>query len=211
MSEIRVVIVEDQHDVALNLFDSLSNSVGIVPVALYGTAEDAVKGFHNDQADIYIVDLGLPGIDGVNFIAAAAKVATDAEFIVHTISENSRDLMDALSAGAVGYIIKGSSEKELVRCIQTVASGGGLISPRMARRLAHHFREIGTQKAVLTKTETEMLNKLKTGNSYEEIADISNVSLSTVQTHIKNIYKKLNVNNRQDAVSTGVLFGMIES
>jgi len=210
MRSTKVAIVEDQLDISQNIADILSDVLEIFVVAQYASAEDALKNLHDDEADIYIVDLGLPGINGVEFISQASAILPDTDFIVNTISENGRDLLNALSVGAVGYIIKDCSAKELIEGINTVAAGGGLISPRMARRLCHHFKGIGTPKKTLTKTETEVLNKLRSGDSYEDIANQSNVSLSTIQTHVKSIYKKLNVSNREDAVSTGMLFGMIE-
>jgi len=210
MRSVKVAIIEDQPDISQSMFDALSDVVDIRVVAQHTSAEDALKSIHEDKADIYIVDLGLPGINGVEFISQASAMLPETDFIVNTISENGRDLLNALSVGAVGYIIKGCLDKELIEGIEIVASGGGLISPRMARRLCYHFKGIGAPKKTLTKAETEVLNKLKSGYSYEEIAEKSNVSLSTIQTHIKNIYKKLNVNNRDDAVSTGMLFGMID-
>jgi DNA-binding NarL/FixJ family response regulator len=210
MSKIKIVLIEDQNDVAENIVSILGEVEDIELRSVHFSAEDAVKDVKQDDADIYLVDLGLPGMSGVEFIAQLSQQKPDTDFIVHTISENGRDLMDALSAGAVGYIIKGCADNELINGIRTVASGGGLISPRMARRLFHYFKDGGASKAVLTKTEVEVLNMLKTGASYETIALSKNVSLSTVQSHIKNIYRKLDVNNRNDAVLAGSLFGLIE-
>lgn len=209
MSKIKVVVLEDQLDVAENVANILNGSHDMELVSSYISAEDAMLGIETDHADIYLVDLGLPGVSGVDFILNASGIAK-ADFIVHTMSENGRDLMNALSAGAVGYLIKGCSDDELLEGIRSVAAGGSLLSPRMARRLCLYFKEIGPTTKPLTKTEMEILEKLKTGASYEEISNKQGVCLSTVQSHIKSIYKKLNVNNRHDAVVTGSMFGFIE-
>jgi len=209
MSKIKVVLVEDQDDVAVNIVYVLSKVPDIELRSIHFSAEDAIGAINQDDADVYLVDLGLPGMSGVEFISQVSRQLRDTDFIVHTISENGRDLLEALSAGAVGYIIKGCADNDLIDGIKSVASGGGLLSPRMARRLCHYFKESGNSKNPLTKTETEVLNMLKTGESYEQIALQKNVSLSTIQSHVKNIYRKLNVNNRKDAILAGSLFGLL--
>lgn len=209
MSKIRVVVIEDQDDIAENVERMLVGSETVEMIARYGSAEDALGGIERSEADVYLVDLGLPGMSGVDFIEQAS-VKSKAEYIVHTISDNSKDLRDALSVGAVGYVSKGCQKKELIESIETVAAGGTLISPRMARQLCHFFKDIGRGKDILTKTEMEVLEKLKDGLSYIAIADMQHVSVSTVQSHIKNIYKKLNVNNRRDAILAGTVLGLIK-
>lgn len=209
MGKIKVVLIEDQDDVAVNIVYILSKVPDIELRSIHFSAEDALAAINQDDADVYLVDLGLPGMSGVEFISQVSQKRPDTDFIVHTISENGRDLLEALSAGAVGYIIKGCADNDLIDGIKSVASGGGLLSPRMARRLCHYFKESGGSKNPLTKTETEVLNMLKTGESYELIAQQKNVSLSTIQSHIKSIYKKLNVNNRRDAILAGSLFGLL--
>lgn len=208
--KVRLVVIEDQYDIAEALCHVISSAHGFSCVAKYHSAEEAMLCIENNSADIYLVDLGLPGMSGVDFIAEAKVSCPDADFVVYTLSESGKDLIDALSVGAVGYIVKGCSDQELIDGLSIVADGGGLIGPRMARRLFSHFQGIGPRKKKLTPTETDVLQKLKTGKTYNQIAASNHVSRSTVQSHVKNIYKKLNVRNRDDAVRTGVLFHLID-
>lgn len=209
MSKIRVVVVEDQDDIAENVERMLLGAETMEFKARYSCAEDALAGLGSVEADVYLVDLGLPGMSGVDFIEQASAKSS-AQYIVHTISDNGKDLIEAMSVGAVGYVSKGCLKDELISAIETVATGGTLISSRMARQLCHFFKEIGRGKDILTKTEMEILEKLKNGHSYEKISDIQHVSVSTVQSHIKNIYKKLNVKNRRDAILAGTALGLIK-
>lgn len=117
--------------------------------------------------------------------------------------------MDALASGAVGYVLKGSSDAEICNSLKVVASGGSLLSARMARRLVHFFSEANSPRKILTPKEIEVLNRLKAGLTYAEIAKAQGVSPHTIHTHVKNIYRKLNVGNREDAVKNAVLFDVI--
>jgi len=209
MKKTRIAFIEDQYDVAEALFSAISSASDFCCIARYDCAEDAMGAIEKDCADIYLVDLGLPGMSGIDFIEQAKHHLPDTDFIVHTLSESGQNLIDALAAGAVGYVVKGENDQQLLDDLAVVVAGGALINPRMARRLIHHYHDIGPQKKALTKTETDVLEKLKTGMTYDQISEANHVSRSTIQTHIKNIYKKLHVNNRDDAVRTGVMFGVI--
>ena len=210
MKKTTIAFIEDQPDVAKNLCRIIASSPHFCCIANYANAEAAISSLATDCVDIYIVDLGLPGIGGIDFIEQAAACLPDTDFVVHTLSESGQDLIDAFTVGAVGYIVKGINDQEFLDELTIVATGGASINPRMARRLLHHYRAIGPRKRALTRTETNVLEKLKTGMTYDQIADANHVSRSTIQSHIKNIYKKLNVNNRNDAVRMGEQFGMIE-
>lgn len=210
MEKFNIVCVESQPEIADSFCRAVEVSLKFRCVACYTSAEEALQNLDRDQARIYLVALALPGLGGVDFIQKAKSVCKDSDFIVHSSSENEQDLVNAFSVGAVGYILKGISDEQLLAELEIVCDGGASISPKMARRLIDYFHVIGPQKKKLTRTETDVLNRLRDGMTYDQIAEIKHVSRSTVQTHIKNIYKKLNVNNRVDAVRAGVLFGMIE-
>jgi len=210
MNKIKVTVIEDQGDIAANLADILMRQDDIELLSVNVSAEEALKDVDNGIADVYLVDLGLPGMCGVDFIRLMISRGVKSAFVVHTISENSRDLTRALAAGAAGYILKGCSDKELVEDIKLAASGRILlISPRMAMRIVHIFKGVTDLEQQLTKSEIDILYLLKTALKYEEIAEKKHISLSTVQSHIKNIYKKLDVNNRHDAVTKGAVLGLI--
>jgi len=205
-----IIYIEDERSLFENLHQTLQQSRDFECLSGFDNAEDALRGMEQGVADIYLVDLGLPGISGLEFIAKARELAPQSDFVVYTISESGKDLLDALAIGAVGYLVKGCSNEELIAGLNIVANGGGLITPRMARKLSHHFQAIGTQKNTLTMSEQQVLSLLKMGKTYAQIAEQNHVSISTIQTHVKHIYRKLNVTNRDDAVRTGVLFGLLE-
>lgn len=210
MSEkIRVAILEDVAEIAEHLISIVTNDIDLVFVAHYPSAEAAIQDDLSGRLiDVFLVDLGLPGVDGIAFIARARQLCPSAQFVVHTVSESSKDLMAALAVGAVGYVLKGSSEAEISNSLKVVAKGGSLLSPRMASRLVRFFSDVSTPREVLTPREEDVLKKLKTGMTYAEIAVDCVVSQNTIHTHVKNIYRKLNVGNREDAVKNSILFGL---
>ena len=208
---IKIVILEDIPEIAAGLKRIVSQASGFDLVALYPSAEAALlDGLGAKEVDVFMVDLGLPGIDGIGFIRQVRPLFPKAHFVVHTVSESGKDLMAALAAGAVGYILKGSNAKEICSCLEIVAKGGSLLSPRMASRLVRYFSEVNAPRDILTPKELEILRELKTGLTYDQIAEKHFVSKHTVHTHIKRVYRKLNVNTRDEAVRSGVLFSMME-
>lgn len=206
----QVVIIEDSRECLDDIERAISSAPGFRCSGCFQSAEQAIQEMEDAIADIYLVDIHLPGMSGTEFIKSTKLRYPAADFVVYTISESGSDLFEALAVGAVGYILKGCDERELIEGLKVIAAGGGLISPRMARRLAYHFQNIGSQRTALTKTETLVLQQLRTGSTYNQIAKENHVCLSTIQTHVRKIYLKLNVNNRDDAVRTGVIFGLLD-
>lgn len=206
-----IAIIEDIQEVAENLHTVISSSSGFRCLSRHSSAEEALCFIDKHPADIYLVDLGLPGADGVTFIEKAKSMTPASDFVVYTVFEGADKLMAALAAGAAGYILKDWRPQEVIDSLTIVAKGGGILHPRMARRLFSYFSEISPPNQPLTPTEMDVLKKLKTGMTYDKIAEMNHVSRSTIETHIKHIYKKLNVKNRNDAVRTGILYGIIEN
>lgn len=208
MIKSRLAFIEDCNDVSENLVRAIASAPNFNCVAHYTTAEEAISCLNQDNADIYLVDLGLPGLSGLEFIKKAITCCPHVKFVVHTFSE--QHLVDAFRVGAVGYILKGCSDQKLIEGLKEVAQGDGVICQKMAKTLSLKLKNIGLQRKTLTKTETNVLQKLKLEMTYAEIATANHVSLATIQTHIKSIYRKLNVTNRVDAVNKGILFDLIE-
>lgn len=208
---IKIAVLEDMPDIAENLQQIISAAPGLSLVAQYFTAEQALADFlENSQVDVFLVDLGLPGIGGLGFIRRAKELNSSAQFLVHTVSCSGKDMINTLAVGAVGYVLKGSSADELVNSLRVVAGGGCLLSPRMANELVRFFSDLNKPKDILTAREGEVLKGLKFGQTYEEIAQQLFVSIHTVHSHIKKIYRKLNVKNRDDAVKSAVLFKLVD-
>lgn len=207
---IKVAILEDQADIAANLCSMVNEDPELTLMAAYSSSEEALQERLTEKAiDVFLVDLGLPGLDGINFIATAKTLLPQTYFLVHTISEAGEKLWSALAAGAIGYVLKGSHAGEITQGIKIVARGNTLISPRMAAKLIRFFNEIQSPLHPLSKREVEILQGLKSGLTYEEIAETHFLSTHTVHTHIKKIYQKLHVNNRHDAVKKAVVFKLL--
>lgn len=209
-NKITIAILEDQPDIAANLCAIIAEDPELHLSAVYSSSEEALHDRLSEKnIDVFLVDLGLPGLDGINFIALARELCPQAHFMVHTVVESGEKLWSALAAGAIGYVLKGSRSREIIEGIKIVARGNTLLSPRMAAKLIRFFGEITGPVNPLTKRELDILQGLKSGYTYEEIAEARFLSPHTVHTHIKNIYQKLRVNNREDAVKKAVAFKLI--
>lgn len=209
-NKITIAILEDQPDIAANLCSIIAEDPELDLLAVYSSSEEALQDtLPGKNIDVFLVDLGLPGLDGINFIAQAKGLCPQAHFMVHTVLENGEKLWSALAAGAIGYVLKGSHRSEITEGLKIVARGNTLLSPRMAAKLIRFFSDITGPVTPLTKREMDILQGLKSGSTYEEIAEARFLSPHTVHTHIKNIYQKLHVNNRDDAVKKAVAFRLI--
>ncbi len=208
--KIMVAIVEDQPDIAEKLCTIIGESADLQVAALYSSAEEALRdGLPQKGIEVFLVDLGLPGLNGIHFITQAKGCCPEAHFLVHTISESGEKLWSALAAGAIGYVLKGCPSSEIIEGLRIVARGNTLLSPRMAAKLIRFFNDITGPVSPLTKREKDILQGLKEGSTYEEIAEARFLSPHTVHTHIKNIYQKLRVSNRDDAVKKAVAFQLL--
>lgn len=208
MLKTRLVFIADCKDVSENLVHAIALAANFDCVAHYTTAEGAMSRLSQDNTDIYLVDLGLLGLTGLEFIKKAITYCPQMKFVVYTLSE--QHLVDAVCAGAVGYILKVSRDQKIIKGLREVAQGDGVICPKMAKTLSLKLKNISLQRKTLTKTETNILQKLKLEITYAEIAAANHVARTTVQTHIRSFYRKLNVNNRVDAVNKDILFDLIE-
>lgn len=167
-------------------------------VNCYGSSEEALENLHADQPDIVLMDVDLPGIDGIECTKRLKKIFPQTEVIMITVFENSKTVFDALCAGATGYLSKNTSSEKLLNAIDEVIQGGAPMSTHIAKMVVKSFHL--NQNSPLTSRETEILSQLSSGKSYGDIADFLQVSKDTVKFHIKNIYVKLQVNNKAEAL-----------
>ncbi|MFH0785311.1 MAG: response regulator transcription factor [Pseudomonadota bacterium] len=207
---IKVAILEDQPDISANLCALITEDQDLELLAVYSSSEEALEdNLRQKNIDVFLVDLGLPGLDGINFIAKAKRLCPQANFMVHTVSESGEKLWSALAVGAIGYVLKGSHREEILEGLKIVARGNTLLSPRMAAKLIRFFSTIAGPISPLSKREMDILQGLKSGHTYGEIAETRFLSPHTVHTHIKKIYQKLNVTNRADAVIKAAAFNLL--
>lgn len=196
----RVVLVEDDPLLRENISLLLKGEPGITLLNSFGSAEEALAMLPDLSPEILLVDIGLPGMSGIEFIRRAKAGRPEIEILAHTVFEDRNNVFSALKAGASGYLLKGSSPRELIEALFNLYGGGGPMSPKIARAVIREFQEEGDQDVyLLSHRERQILASLEKGLAYKEIASAFNISPHTVHTHIKNIYEKLQAKSRQEA------------
>jgi two-component system, NarL family, response regulator len=197
----RLVIIEDDPLLLENLTLLLRGEEGITVAGSYRSAEDAMKAIRSAQPEVMLTDLGLPGMSGVELIKKAKEEMPWLEIMAHTVFEDRERVFSAIKAGASGYILKGSSPREIIESIHSLYKGGAPMSPKIARKIIHEFQdEVSGEPFLLTQRETEIVKLVEEGLTYKEIGERSSISTHTVHTHIKNIYEKLQAKGRNDAI-----------
>jgi DNA-binding NarL/FixJ family response regulator len=197
----RLVIVEDDPMLLENLTLLLSGEEGITVAGSYRSGEDAVKGLKKASPEVMLTDIGLPGMSGVELIKYAKDQMPELEIMAHTVFEDRDRVFAAIKAGASGYILKGSSPREIIESIHSLHKGGAPMSPKIARKIIHEFQEdVPDQQLLLSQRETEIVKRVEEGLTYKEIGERLSISTHTVHTHIKNIYEKLQAKDRTEAI-----------
>jgi DNA-binding NarL/FixJ family response regulator len=200
---IRVAIVEDCADVRDGLTFLLKDSSEYECVASCSTAEEAMTALPRTRPDVVLMDLGLPHMSGIQCISSLKKAMPDTQFMVLTVFEDDDRIFESLAAGATGFLLKTTPPAKLLEAIHDVQQGGSPMSNQIARRLVREFQkpaQSASETASLSARELEVLNLLAKGFLYKEIADHLHLSRHTIRTHIRNIYSKLHVRTRTEAV-----------
>jgi DNA-binding NarL/FixJ family response regulator len=201
---IRVLCVDD-HPVVL---DGLSAIISMQPdmqiAATASNGEAALRAFREHQADVAIVDLRLPDTTGLDLITAIREIDSRAKIIVLSSYDGDADVQRALNAGAQGYVAKGLVRDELLNAIRTVAKGGKHIPAAIAQRLVDHMGD-----DAITERESQVLQLVATGKRNKEIAADLAIAEDTVKMHVRNIFSKLNVTDRTEAVTVALRRGII--
>jgi DNA-binding NarL/FixJ family response regulator len=207
---IEVVIVEDNKRYLDELGHLLTNSPSIRVVGQYTRGEDAYEAIIRLNPDVTLIDIELPDISGVEVIERVSSRGCPTEFLVLTVYDDDAHLFAALQAGAVGYIIKGSTSlPEIEAAIQEVVDGGAPMSRVIAKRVLETFHASGDQQGnggrktkfdELTKREIQILEFIKRGYTTKKVAEELDISYETVRTHLKNIYQKLHVHTLVEAM-----------
>ena len=208
---IRLLIVEDQPGILakqkrlLEKYDELE---------VVGTARDgtlALELIQQLEPDVVLLDLGLPDMDGIQVTRQARAARPSLEVLIYTIFDEEERVLQAVRAGASGYLLKGTPADRMVEAIKEVHQGGSVIQPRLARRLLRHFQTVQPPNAPgLTPRETEILQVIAKGLSNRATGETLGVSRATVRTHLEHIYAKLEVSNRTEAVTEAIRRGIIE-
>ncbi len=196
---ISVAIVEDDADIRQGLQLLLKGTPGFACVAAYSNCELALREIAEHLPDVVLMDIQLPGMSGIEGVRRLKRALPELSVIMLTIHDDDQRVFDSLCAGACGYLLKTTPPAKLLEAIREVHAGGSPMSANIARMVIQSFQR--TQSAELTSRETEILSQLCRGKSYKMIADSLHISKGTVHSHLKNIYKKLEVNSMSEAVA----------
>lgn len=201
---IRVVIVEDSREVREGLAALINGTRGYSCLDGYYSMEAALAGLEPQQPDVILTDIGLPGMSGIDGIEILRERYPRLPILALTIYDDDEKIFDALCAGASGYLLKNTPPARLLESIKEVVEGGAPISPEVARRVVRLFREFrppATASYHLTPQETELLKLLIEGHHKKTAAREMCISPNTVSFHLKNIYSKLQVHSKTQAVA----------
>lgn len=200
---VRVLLVEDDPLVATDFATLLTSHADLSLVAAFPSAELTLAAVHRGlEADVALVDLGLPGMRGQDLIRQLKALRARLEIVVLTVFDDDDNLYGALRAGASGYLLKDASSRDLAESVLQVHRGGAPMSPSIARRVLLEFREPpSSSPASLTARERDVLELLTKGASYPLIGEALSISTNTVQTHIRSIYRKLEVCTKAEATA----------
>jgi len=200
---IKVSIVEDDDRVRESLAGLLDATSEFRCLKTYRNGEDALNEIPNERPDILLMDIQLPKMSGIECVARIKEGLPHLPVVMLTVFEDSEKVFKALEAGACGYLVKRTPASDLLTALRQVHGGGAPMTGRVARMVVQSFQRMGASKREtenLTPREREILDLLAEGDLCKEIAEKLNLSLRTVHTHLKNIYEKLHVRSRTQAV-----------
>lgn len=200
---VTVALVEDDDEARRRLVASIKSDASLKLVGEFGTGAAALAGLASGAPDVFLVDLGLPDMPGLDVVKRIAEPFPSCDILVVTVFGDEESVIGAFEAGARGYILKGALEHDVAEDIRHLRSGGSPLSPVIARQVLKRLvpgRPAAPPDALLTPRETEILNAIARGFSYAETASLLHLSVQTVHTHLKNIYRKLAVHSKTEAV-----------
>ena len=201
---LRVVLIEDLREVRESLCALINGTAGYKCVSGYGMMETALARIRSDAPDIILTDLGLPGMSGIDGIEKLRQIFSDTPILALTIYDNDDQIFAALCNGANGYLLKNTPPARLLEALQEAVEGGSPMSPAVAARVVKLFREFRPPEHAdyrLTPQETELLKLLIEGHHKKTAAREMGISFHTVSFHLKNIYEKLQVHSKTEAVA----------
>lgn len=204
---IRVMVVEDDPVTRRLLCAAIEREPSLSLNGAFASVAESIEWLKTEEVDVLLTDLGLPDGSGLKIIQACRRFVPNADIMVITISSDEDQVLACIEAGASGYVLKEMNHIDIVRALLELRAGGSPISPMIARKIlsrmhAHHLSDEADQDvaALLTPRESSILQLIARGSSYAKVASILGLSVGTVQTHAKNIYAKLSVHSRGEAV-----------
>jgi DNA-binding NarL/FixJ family response regulator len=199
---IRVSIAEDLPEIRSSLEKLILSQPDMALQSSNSNAIDAIPMITNGQPDVVIIDINMPGMNGIDCIRKIKDDCPGTQFMIFTIYENDEKVFAALAAGASGYLLKKTEPAKIIEAIKDLHNGGSPMSSQIARKVIGHFKENKNAGLdTLTNKENEILTLLSKGFLYKEIASSLFITIGTVTQHIHNIYEKLHVSNKTEALN----------
>jgi DNA-binding NarL/FixJ family response regulator len=211
---ISVTIIEDNNTIREGLSALISGTPGYNCIGTFDRCETFLENLENLNPDVVLMDIGLPGMSGIEGVKKAVKINPDINILMLTVYQENSVVFDALCAGACGYLVKKTPPLRLLEAIKEAYEGGSPMSAQIARKVITVFHQNSNLTNIhsefdLSQREKEVLAALAEGNNYQGIADSLFISIDTVRHHIRNIYKKLHVHSQSEAVSKAIRKGLI--
>jgi DNA-binding NarL/FixJ family response regulator len=203
----RVLIVEDDQEIRNSFSLIVNSSQKFMVINAYCSCEEALENLNRDKPEIVLMDIELPGMNGIQGTKLIKEKLPHSEIIMVTVYEDSELVFEALKAGASGYITKSANYMELLTALEEIMKGGAPMSSRIARMVIDNYHV--NPNSPLTKRETEILQLISEGKTYTQISEELFISKETAKTHIKNIYSKLQVNSKSEAIAKANLEKLI--
>ncbi len=203
-NKVNVSIVEDIDEIRNALRVLINGSPGFECVHVFADAEEALKNMSSKEIDVVLMDINLPGMDGIECMKTLKPEMPKAQFMMCTVYDDDDHIFNALKSGASGYILKRTSPAQILEAIHDLHEGGSPMSSEIARRVVDSMQKSKKRSdatELLTARENEILDYLAKGYLYKEIATELFISKGTVKKHIHNIYDKLHVQNRTEALN----------
>jgi len=197
---LRIVLIEDDDILRMGYESLLSDVEDFVVVNAYASYDLAKKYLEADHPDVILLDIQMPGTNGLQALPFIKKALPSANIIILTVFDSPELVFEALTMGAGGYLTKNSSASKIIDAVREVSTGGGAMSTNVARIVMHSFQK--NLNSPLTKRETEILDRIANGQTKSQIANDLFIDQETVRSHVKNIYIKLDVNSKSEAIKT---------
>lgn len=207
---IRVSIFDDNDSLRETLALVFDATDDLIVTGKYPNALTAVEEVLHSQPDVILMDIDMPGRTGIEAVKLIRAQTTRPKILMLTVFEDVERIFAAISAGAVGYLLKKTPADKIIESIREVMNGGAAMTPSIALKVLEAFRQPRNNTFLLTDKEKEVLQRLVEGDSYKLIAHHCTMSMGTVRTHIVNIYEKLHVNSKSEAVAKALKTGLFK-
>jgi len=211
-SPVRVGLIEDQREFREGLAFLIDGTDGYRCRQRFGSMEEAIRALEGERPDVVLVDIGLPGMSGIDGIQLIKARFPDLPVLMLTVYNDDERIFAAMCAGACGYLLKKTPKARILECINEVLDGGAPMSPEVARRVIELFRRFRPARDAnhgLTRQEMRLLALLGEGHHYKTAAAELGITINTVSSHMRHIYEKLQVHSKSEAVAKALRQGLI--